>query len=128
VKLLLDTHAFLWFALDDSRLSATGRREMIVPENNLLLSAASAWEIAIKISIGKYQISGDFEPFILEQLTKNSIDYLPIQLAELQHVATLPFHHRDPFDRLLIAQSIAHGLPIISSDELFDAYPIQRVW
>lgn len=92
------------------------------------MSAASLWEIAIKVSLGKLGMSIAFEEAFPAQLDANEIRILPILPAHLQHVVSLPFHHRDPFDRLLAAQAIAEGLPFVSRDALFDAYGLRRLW
>lgn len=125
---LLDTHAFLWFILDDPQLSATARALMSDPANDLLLSPASYWEMAIKISLGKYSLAEDFEAFMERQITENSLTVLPISIAHAAVIAALPFHHRDPFDRLLIAQAMTETIPVISSDRIFDKYPVTRIW
>ncbi len=125
---LLDTHAFLWFALRDARLSKTGSLLISDPGNRLLLSPASYWEIAIKISLGRYELNDDFGLFMREQIVENVLDILPITLEHAAVVATLPFHHRDPFDRLLVAQAIAEQIAILSCDTALDAYPVSRVW
>ncbi len=103
MKLLLDTHAFLWFIGGDERLSPTARKLIEDMNNDVYLSVASLWEIAIKISLGRLQLAQDFEAFMAQQLVLNRIDILNITLKQTSQVATLPFHHRDPFDRLLIA-------------------------
>lgn len=125
---LLDTHAFLWFALSDSRLSQTGKELISTPSNRLFLSPASYWEIAIKVSLGRYELSDDFGLFMREQIAENSLDILPITLEHAAIVARLPFHHRDPFDRMLVAQAIGEKTPILSCDTTLDAYEIARVW
>ena len=89
---------------------------------------ASAWEIAIKMNLGKLNISATFDQLIPYQLRGNNIKLLPIQIRHLSQVAALPLHHRDPFDRLMIAQSMVENLPIISRDSAFDAYGITRIW
>jgi PIN domain nuclease of toxin-antitoxin system len=126
--LLLDTHAFLWFVLNDPQLSGNARVLMADPSNELLLSPASYWEIAIKVSIGKYALPGDFTDFMEQQITDNNLTVLPITVKHAAVVATLPFHHRDPFDRLLIAQAMTEAIPLLSADAIFDAYPITRMW
>jgi PIN domain nuclease of toxin-antitoxin system len=128
VKLLPDTHAFLWFTLDDPRLSSEVSDLMRDPANELVLSVASSWEIAIKLSIGKYELPGDFESFMKEQIETNQLTFQSITIPHLAIVRSLPFHHRDPFDRLLVAQALAEAVPIISVDERLDAYGIQRIW
>lgn len=127
MRLLLDTQTFLWFISDSPRLSRHGK-VALEDDNELLLSVASLWEIAIKVSLGKLVIALPYDAFIMQQLTLNTIQLLPIQVAHLAMVSTLAFHHRDPFDRLLIAQSLVEHLPIVSSDSSFDAYHVQRLW
>lgn len=105
MRLLLDTHTFLWFLADDPQLSPAARRLIEDGTNEILLSMASLWEIAIKVSLGKLTLGGAFATFIPDQLTLNAFGLLPIELAHVTAVAALPFHHRDPFDRLLIAQA-----------------------
>ena len=128
MKYLLDTHAFLWFIDDDPSLSVTARTIIEVPENTVYLSIASVWEMGIKISLGRLQIPLPLAEFIDEQLWRNSITLLEIKAAHAGLVATLPFHHRDPFDRLLVAQSLIEGIPIIGKDGAFDTYGVTRHW
>lgn len=127
MTLLLDTHTFLWFIGDDPQLSPTAGA-LLEADNAVLLSVASLWEIAIKVSIGKLTLAEPYATFIPQQLARNDIDLLPLRLPHLSTIASLPFHHRDPFDRMLIAQAMVEGVPIISSDGAFDAYGIERVW
>ncbi len=127
MKLLIDTHTFLWFISDNRRLIDSARM-LLEGDNELLLSTASLWEIAIKNSIGKLTLDSPFEKFIPEQLNINEINVLPIEVKHLAYVISLPFHHRDPFDRLLIAQSIVEKVPIVSVDSKFDSYSIERIW
>ena len=128
MKLLLDTHTLLWFVLDDARLSSKARALMDDLGNEILISPASYWEIAIKISLGKYRLEGDFEQFMEEQIARNQLTILPISTKHASVTASLPFHHRDPFDRLLIAQAITEQVPLLSADKAFDAYPVRRIW
>lgn len=128
MRVLLDTHAFLWFALNDSRLSSVARQAIIEPGNEVLLSPASLWEIAIKISLGKYALSEPFAEFMKRQIIENQLTWLPITVDHITVVTSLPFHHRDPFDRLLIAQTMVEGIEIISNDVAFDSYSITRLW
>jgi PIN domain nuclease of toxin-antitoxin system len=123
---LLDTHTFLWFINDDPSLSSTAKALIEDPENSIYLSAASVWEMAIKVSLGKLEIPSPFTGFIDEQLHENSITLLEIKTMHMGIVVTLPFHHRDPFDRLIIAQSQSEGFPIIGRDAIFDDYGIKR--
>lgn len=127
MKVLLDTHAFLWFINDSPQLSATVIN-LLASDVDALLSVGSLWEIAIKVNIGKLTLPDSFERFIPEQLTLNDIELLPIQIEPMAIVAGLLFHHRDPFDRLIIAQAISENLSLISIDAAFDAYDITRTW
>ncbi|NMG05554.1 type II toxin-antitoxin system VapC family toxin [Brasilonema sp. UFV-L1] len=128
MRLLLDTHTFIWFVIDSPRLS-TVVQGLIEDENNeKLLSIVSVWEIAIKQNTGKLSFGVPFQEFVEQQLSLNSIDLLNINLNHLSVIATLTLYHRDPFDRLFIAQSIVEQIPILSADSVFDAYPIERLW
>ena len=125
---LLDTHTFLWFINDDASLSFTAKTRIEDPENTIYLSVASIWEMAIKVSLDKLELPSPFTDFIDDQLDKNTITLLKIKTAHTGIVATLPFHHRDPFDRLIIAQSKIEDMPIIGQDATFDDYGITRIW
>ena len=128
MRLLLDTHTFIWFVTDSPKLSVIVK-QLIEDENNeKLLSTASVWEMAIKHSSGKLSFGQPFRVFIEQQISLNSIDLLNINFNHIDIVATLPLHHRDPFDRLLIAQAMVEQIPILSADSAFDAYSIQRLW
>lgn len=128
MKLLLDTHTFLRFIAGSQNLSQPARDLIEDVANEKLVSIASVWEIAIKHSIGKLPLAAPFSALIPQQLALNGFDLLPIELHQLSLVVSLPFHHRDPFDRLLIAQSLAEGIPIVGIDAKFDAYGVQRLW
>ncbi len=128
MKALIDSHTFLWFVNDDPRLSETARSLISAPGNVLYLSIASAWELAIKFSIGKLVLSQPFPDFLEEQLALNTFRLLSIDPTHLRCVVGLPFHHKDPFDRLLIAQSLTDALPLISLDTKMDAYGVNRIW
>ena len=128
MRLLLDTHSFLWFIGGSERLSFKARQEIENPENQSFLSTASLWEMAIKISLGKLDLLRPFEDLISQQLTLNGIELLEITIGHIAIIANLPFHHRDPFDRLLIAQALFENIPIVSGDSIFDAYQITRIW
>ena len=127
MQLLLDTHTFLWFVNDSPQLSVTAKI-LIESDVDLWVSMASLWEIAIKVSIGKLTISGPIEEFIPQQVAANDIEILPIEFSHIIAIASLPFHHRDPFDRLLIAQSLIENVAIVSADSTFDSYGIHREW
>jgi PIN domain nuclease of toxin-antitoxin system len=128
MRALLDTHTFLWWVHNDPRLSAQVREIIGDNSNTLYLSAASGWEIAIKAQLGKLQFSSSLDQFIAEQLRLNSIDTLPIALRHGLHVATLPPHHRDPFDRILVAQCQLEQLPMLTADAQITKYAIQTIW
>lgn len=125
---LLDTHTFLWFIAGDERLNRRMRSLMTDGDHVLLLSIASLWEIAVKVGLGKLSLTAPFAELIPEQLATNAIDILPIEVSDLSTLVQLPFHHRDPFDRLLAAQSLTKSLPLISGDTVFDQYHVQRLW
>ena len=130
MRLLLGTHALLWFLLNDSKLSLSANALIMDLRNEVLVSPASYWEIAIKISRGKYSldVDEDFSTFLQREIQDNLLAILPISVQHAGVVATLPFHHQDPFDRLLIAQSMVEQIPVISIDVAFDAYGIDRRW
>lgn len=128
MSLLLDTQALLWFLLDDPRMSTTARDAIVDHPEPVLVSPGSLWEIAIKISLGKYQLPMPYVEFWDQQLAANEFHLLPIAVAHTARVTSLPFHHRDPFDRLLIAQALEEGISIVGSDRAFDAYGVSRIW
>ena len=128
MSVLLDTQCVLWFLLDDPRLSETARESIVTADSSIFISPASRWEIAIKISLGKYKLPTPFVDFWAEQLATNDFALLPIGVSHAARVVNLPFHHRDPFDRLIIAQSLVESIPVVSCDEMFDQYGVMRVW
>ena len=128
MTLLLDTHAFLWFCQDDPLLSAAAKALIEDPGNRKLRSVASCWEIAIKAGLGKLKLGEPSATYIPAALSRTGFELLPISLAHATSVETLPLHHRDPFDRLLVAQSIIEAFPIVSVDAALDAYGITRLW
>ena len=128
MKLLLDTHTFLWFLLNDPKLSAVALGLITDPANQKLISPASYWEIAIKIRLGKYALPLAFEPFMTSQIARNNFTIVPITVAHAAVLTTLPKHHKDPFDRLLVAQAMIEGVPLVSVDSAFDAYGVTRLW
>ena len=127
MPILLDTHTFIWFINDSPELSSAAA-SLIGSEVKVLLSIGSLWEIAIKVKLGKLTLPSAFETFIPEQLALNDIELLPIQMDHLTIISKLPLHHRDPFDRLIIAQATAADMSVISIDTAFDAYGITRIW
>lgn len=128
MRLLLDTHTLLWFLLDDPRLSETARRLIADGDNEIAISPASYWEIAIKIGLGKYALPEPYDTFMERELRDNDFQILPILPRHTGLLTTLPHHHRDPFDRLMVAQAISEAIPLISDDSVLDAYPVQRIW
>ena len=128
MRLLLDTHSFLWFIDGSENLSATGRTLIEDVSNRPFLSVASLWEMAIKLSLGKLCLAQPFDLLIPQQMRLNGIEPLGIEMDHVATVAKLPFHHRDPFDRLLVAQAMVEQIPIVSADTAFDAYGVKRLW
>lgn len=128
MKHLLDIHTLLWFLKGDKKLSDKARGLIDNPANRKFLSIASLWEIAVKVSLGKLALNKPFEKLFPEQLHFNRIEILDVTVDNLIKLTTLPFHHRDPFDRLIIAQALVEELPIIGADAAFDAYAINREW
>lgn len=128
MNLLLDTHTFLWFTAGDSSLSQSARAAIEDENNNLYLSVASIWEIAIKVSIEKLELSEPFEDLIPQQLAENEVELLDISVDHAALITTMPFHHRDPFDRLIAAQAKVEQLTPVSVDAIFDAYGVDRLW
>jgi PIN domain nuclease of toxin-antitoxin system len=128
VRLLLDTHALLWWLTDDPSLSVTARRAIRRPNSNVLVSAASAWEIGTKVRLGKLpgaaELATDFAGF----LARERFEPLPISVEQGVRAGLLPGPHKDPFDRMLVAQCQTENLPIISNDAVFDAYGVRRLW
>ncbi len=128
MRVLLDTHAFLWWITDDASLSPRAREIIGDGDNVLFLSTASAWEIAIKVDLGRLTLPDRPERFIPEQLALNAIDSLPVHLSHALHVYDLPNHHRDPFDRMLVAQSQLEDMPLLSADPQLAQYAIDILW
>ena len=129
MKLLLDTHAFLWFLAGSEQLSDRAREAMADRHHELLLSTASLWEMAIKHSLGKLTLARPFDELIPEQLSLLEIQTCSIELRHLSRLITLPMRHRDPFDRLIIAQSLADDLMVVTKDHHFGAYEgLSIIW
>jgi PIN domain nuclease of toxin-antitoxin system len=128
MHLLLDTHTFLWWVTDAAPLSSSARAAITDADNTCLLSMASVWEMAIKRSLGKLELNGDLGHFLAEQLPANQIALLPIELHHAVRVVDLPWHHRDPFDRLLVAQALCDGLTLVSADAALAAYGAPMLW
>jgi PIN domain nuclease of toxin-antitoxin system len=128
VRLLLDTQALLWFYLGDPQLSPAAQAAIVDPDNTKSVSPASFWEIAIKLSIGKYALKEPYDDFIQHAIHDNGFDILAIEPRHTAALVTLPFDHKDPFDRLLAAQAIVEGIGIVSSDAILDKYGVRRIW
>jgi PIN domain nuclease of toxin-antitoxin system len=128
LRTLLDTHALLWFLEEDTRLSKISR-EVISSEDVLpLISLVSIWEMAIKLSSGKLILNFSIETLLKEIFPENKLVLLHIESSHVAQIVNLPLHHRDPFDRMLIAQAMVEDMPIISADGRFDAYAVTRIW
>ncbi|RLJ64569.1 type II toxin-antitoxin system VapC family toxin [Sulfurisoma sediminicola] len=128
MDILLDTHAFLRWVEDDTLLSAKARAAIEDRDNRVHLSAASAWELAIKRGIGKLKLALPVDRYVASHLEANGFSWLPIELQDIAVVESLPMHHRDPFDRLLVAQAKARKLAIVSADAAFSNYRVKRIW
>jgi PIN domain nuclease of toxin-antitoxin system len=128
MRLLLDTHTFLWWINNDPLLSEAASASITSVRNECFVSLASCWELAIKTSIGKLRLSKPVERFIPEELAANDFQLLPIDFRHVAKVETLPFHHRDPFDRLLVAQSLTEKMTMVSADGVLSRYGVKRVW
>ena len=128
MRALLDTHTFLWWAMDDARLSAATRKFLGDGGNTLFLSAASAWEIVIKAQTGRLNLPLRPGQYITSRTAHYGIESLPIELSHALQVETLPDHHRDPFDRMLVAQSLVERIPILTADPQIRAYAVETIW
>ncbi|MCO6455414.1 MAG: type II toxin-antitoxin system VapC family toxin [Pirellulaceae bacterium] len=128
MRLLLDSHAVIWAVDDPSRLSAQAVVELQTPANELVMSAATIWEIAIKLGMRKLSLSMPYEDWMSMVISQLRLSVLPITVEYAGAQAALPFHHRDPFDRLLVAQSIVEQVTLVSNDPVFDQYGVTRLW
>jgi PIN domain nuclease of toxin-antitoxin system len=128
MRVLLDTHAFLWWVDDAPTLTRRAGNVLANPANECWFSLVSCWEMAIKIRLGKLRLPGTIERFIPEHLAANAFRQLSIDFRHVTRVATLPFHHRDPFDRLLAAQALEEDCAIVSADPIFRKYGVKRIW
>ena len=126
--MLLDTHAFLWWVSDSPKLSELARETIADERNEPIFSVVSGWEIAIKVGVGKLELPDPPEKFVTGQLSRNDMEVLPLHLGHALRVHALPDHHRDPFDRLLVAQAIVEGIPLLSADPQIDLYPVNIIW
>ena len=128
MKALLDTHAFLWWITDDVRLSPRARTVIADGDNELFFSAASGWKIAIKARLGKIQLPSDPASFVPKQLRINAVEPLAVQMTHALHVYLLPKHHRDPFDRILVAHAQVDRMAIITADQQITQYAVEILW
>ncbi len=128
MKLLLDTHAFLWFVEGSERISRSAVAAIADSENELFLSVASIWEMAIKIGKRKLVLQQDLETYIAAWIKEYSIELLPIEARHAVLTATMKSHHGDPFDRILVAQAIQENLTLVSGDRFMSEYPVKIVW
>jgi PIN domain nuclease of toxin-antitoxin system len=128
VRVLLDTHAFLWWIAGTPELGRRARAAVADPDNEVLFSLVSCWELAIKHSLGKLRVPGSLDKFMPEQLRLNGFGLLGVELAHVLRVGNLPFHHRDPFDRLLASQALEEQLAIVSADRVFRKYGVTTIW
>jgi PIN domain nuclease of toxin-antitoxin system len=127
MKALLDTHTFLWAISGDEKLSRRAG-EIFAGPSDLWLSIASIWEILIKVQVGKISLPEPTGPYLLKKLAENRIETLPITLDHVLKIETLPMHHNDPFDRMLIAQSLEKRIPVVTADRVFARYPVELIW
>ncbi len=128
MRLLLDTHTFLWWINNDLLLSDAAKTAIASEKNECFLSIASCWEMAIKSSIGKLRLTKPVERFIPEELAANDFQLLAIDFKHVAKVELLPLYHRDPFDRLLVAQSMTEKMTIVSADAVLSGYGVKRIW
>lgn len=128
MNILMDTHTFIWSSISPQKLSTTAKKLIIDQNHNLFLSFASIWEMQIKIQLGKLRFDVPLSELLTIQQQVNRIQLLSIDLKHIWALESLPPHHRDPFDRMLIAQAMATKMPILSIDDAFDSYLIERLW
>jgi PIN domain nuclease of toxin-antitoxin system len=128
VKVLLDTHTFLWWVADDPQISVTAKNIIVNPDNDIYLSVISAWEIIIKVGTGKLSLSEPPEIYIPNPIASNQFEILPVQISHILKINSLPNFHKDPFDRLLIAQSLVEDFSLITIDSAITQYPVKTIW
>ncbi len=128
MKILLDTHTFLWWVADDPQISANAKDIISDPNNEIYFSVVSAWEIIIKVGTGKLSLSEPPEIYIPSRVASNQFEILPVQISHILKINSLPNFHKDPFDRLLIAQSLVEDLSLITVDGAIAQYPVKTIW
>jgi PIN domain nuclease of toxin-antitoxin system len=128
MKLLLDTHVLIWWSLDSAKLSRKVYDLLTDLSNTHVVSIASIWEIQVKVQLDKLDLDGKVSELIAHQQQVNNLEILQIDPAHIYALESLPNEHRDPFDRIMIAQSIVEGMPLLSADKVFDRYPVNNIW
>ncbi|MBD2254476.1 type II toxin-antitoxin system VapC family toxin [Nostoc parmelioides] len=128
MRLLLDTHVLIWSTGNPEKLSERVKNLLLDNNNSWIVSVASVWELQIKYQIGKLNLSSSLPNLIETQQRVNNLQILPIELSHIYALDSLPNHHRDPFDRIVIAQAISEKIPLLSTDTVFDAYPVEKIW
>ncbi len=128
MRVLLDSHTLIWAADDPAQIPAPAMRELQDPANDRLISAATIWELAIKVALGKLPLSLPYRQWLDKAIADLNLTILPITPDHAERQIGLPFHHRDPFDRMLAAQVLVEGMPLASADVIFDAYGVNRIW
>lgn len=128
MRVLVDTHVFLWWVEGDRALPAKARAALANQENECLISPVSAWELAIKAALGKLKLALPVERYVVEHIAANGFRALDIRMAHIGRLETLGPHHGDPFDRLLIAQALVEKLPVVTADPVFRKYGVKRIW
>jgi len=126
MKILIDTHVLLWGIQDEARVSS--RVRALLPAADVWISVASLWEIITKVQIGKLVLPAPVGDYLAQKLKMNGVSVLPLTFDHVRRLEEIPLHHRDPFDRILIAQSLEEKLPLVSADPHFEKYPIQLIW
>jgi len=128
MKYLIDTHTLLWIVTKNKKLSKKVKDIYLNSENQIFISLASLWEMAIKINLNKLSINEPLKDFVKNQIKSNDINILDIKTKHILLLENLPYYHKDPFDRLIISQSINEQIPLLSFDKVFDKYSIKRIW
>jgi PIN domain nuclease of toxin-antitoxin system len=126
MKVLIDTHVLLWGLQDEAKLSR--RVQALLPAADVWISVASLWEIIAKVQVGKLALPTPVSEYLAAKLTANGVSVLPISFDHVMRLESLPLHHRDPFDRILIAQSLSESLPLVSADPQFERYSVELIW
>lgn len=128
MRLLLDSHVFVWMHDQPNKLSPAVKNALTDPANQIFLSVASAWELQIKIILGKFGLSDKLENVITQQRQANNLQMIPVELSHILYLENIPFHHKDPFDRILIAQAAAENMTLVSADRHFSNYKVSLLW